>query len=270
MKRVLLTIAYDGTGLSGFQEQKGTPETVEGYVNRALASLTGEDIHIVGGSRTDAGVHALCNVAVFDTESRIPAEKFPYALNVRLPEQIRIVGAREVPEGFHPRHTRCSKTYEYVILRAPFPIPVKRLYSTYTYTLLDPVRMDEAAQHLVGEHDFKSFCSVYSQALSTVRTITEIRVSCRDPLTGEGIPGGDPRVMDRSEAAEIVIRVTGSGFLYNMVRIIAGTLMEAGRGAIAPEDVRRILEARDRRAAGPTAPAEGLTLTEYRFMEEER
>lgn len=245
-KRVCLRVAYDGTAYCGWQVQKNG-RTIEGELNRALFELTGEKIQVIGASRTDAGVHGLCNVAVFDTLSRIPGEKFSYALNQRLPEDIRVRESKEVSPDFHPRHCKSRKTYEYHILNADFPNPVKRLYAHFTYVPLDTERMRRAAEYFIGEHDFASFCSVGSQAETTVRTIYGLTVERK----GE----------------EIVIRVTGGGFLYNMVRIIAGTLMEVGCGRMEPEEVEEILAAKDRAAAGPTAPACGLMLTELCYEE---
>ena len=160
MKRILLTVAYDGTGYSGFQAQKSGVPTIERELNRALTELTGVETEVSGASRTDAGVHALCNLAVFDTESRIPPEKFANALNVRLPEQICVQDSREVPANFHPRFCDTVKTYDYVIYNARFPSPRRRRYSYYSYTPFDVERMRDAAQYLVGEHDFKRFCSI--------------------------------------------------------------------------------------------------------------
>jgi tRNA pseudouridine38-40 synthase len=282
MKRILLTVAYDGTGYSGFQAQKSGVPTIERELNRALTELTGVDTEVSGASRTDAGVHALCNLAVFDTESRIPPEKFANALNVRLPEQICVQNSREVPADFHPRFCDTVKTYDYVIYNAPFPSPRKKRYTHYSYTPFDVEKMREAAQYLVGEHDFKSFCSIHTQAQTTTRTITEIEVierPCEAEQTAERVAamippfdmdndsGTDPGPARRTVSPrEIVIRVSGTGFLYNMVRIIAGTLMEAGRGALAPEQIKVILNACDRSKAGPTAPPEGLTLVRYRIL----
>lgn len=267
MKRVMLTVAYDGTAYSGWQLQPGR-ETIEGVLNHCIGELTGEKTEVIGASRTDSGVHALGNVAVFDTESLIPVEKFSYALNQRLPEDIRIQGSVEVAEDFHPRHCESRKTYEYRIYNAPFAMPVKRLYSYFTYVPLNVERMRQGAAYLVGEHDFKSFCSVDTQALSTVRRVDDICV-CEGPLTD--IAFADHRVRGRAageeqNGREIVIRVAGGGFLYNMVRIIAGTLIEIGRGKIPPERMKEILAACDRQAAGPTAPACGLTLVGYEFL----
>ena len=283
MKRILLTVAYDGTGYSGFQAQKSGVPTIERELNRAVTELTGEETEVSGASRTDAGVHALCNLAVFDTESRIPPEKFANALNVRLPDQICVQDSREVPADFHPRCCDTVKTYEYVIYNARFPSPRRKRYSLYSYTPFDVERMREGARYLVGEHDFKSFCSIHTQAMTTTRTITEIEVlerTCAEERiaalaaeTGFEENAGHDRADGSAEGArrgvsprEIVIRVSGTGFLYNMVRIIAGTLMEVGRGAMEPIQVKAILEARDRRAAGPTAPPEGLTLVRYRIV----
>lgn len=241
----MLIVAYDGTAYCGWQLQPGK-ETIEGVLNRCLGELTGEPIEVIGASRTDAGVHALGNIAVFDTDSPIPADKFSYALNQRLPEDIRIQGSRAVAADFHPRHCTSRKTYEYRIYNAPFSLPTKRLYAYFTYAPLEIDLMREGASYLLGEHDFRSFCSVNTQARTTVRRIDAIEV-CR-------------------QGGEIIIRIAGGGFLYNMVRIIAGTLMEVGRGQIPPEQVQDILEACDRQAAGPTAPACGLTLVGYEFL----
>ena len=254
-KRILLSVAYDGTGYAGFQAQKSGVPTIEGELNRVLTELTGVPVEVTGASRTDAGVHARCNLAVFDTESRIPPEKFAYAVNVRLPEQICVHRSMEVPEDFHPRHCSTIKTYEYRIYNAPMPDPLRRLYTYFSRYTFDVEAMREAAQYLVGEHDFKSFCSMYTSAKTTVREILSVEVE-EIPC---GAAGGLPR--------EIVIRVSGRGFLYNMVRIIAGTLMEIGRGAKKPADMPAILESLDRRAAGPTAPACGLTLVRYEIAE---
>ncbi len=245
MKRVRLVVAYDGTNYHGWQVQKNGI-TIESELNRCLSELLQEPIEVIGASRTDAGVHALGNVAVFDTESRMPAEKISYALNQRLPEDIRIQKSEEVAPDWHPRYCDSRKTYEYRIYRGEFPMPVKRLYALFTYRSLDVTKMQEAAQYFVGEHDFKSFCQVHAQVDSTVRTVYEMKVY--------------------EEGTDVVIRVTGGGFLYNMVRIMAGTLMEVGQGKRVPEEIAEIIEAKDREAAGPTAPAHGLTLIKYEFL----
>lgn len=246
MKRVKLTVAYDGTNYHGWQVQDNGI-TIESELNRCLSELLGERIRVIGASRTDAGVHALCNVAVFDTESRMPAEKVSYALNQRLPEDIRVRKSEEVEADWHPRRCESRKTYEYRIYRGEFPMPVKRLYSYFTYHDLDVESMRQGAAFLEGEHDFRSFCQTGSQAESTVRTVYSVEVE--------------------EQGDELVIRVCGNGFLYNMVRIIAGTLLEVGRGRRRPEELAAVLQAADRSAAGPTAPAHGLTLVKYEFAE---
>ena len=245
MKRIRLVVAYDGTQYHGWQIQPGAV-TIESVLNEALTQLMREPIQVIGASRTDSGVHARGNVAVFDTESQMPPDKICMALNQRLPEDIRVQVSEEVPSDWHPRKCTCIKTYEYRILNRRINMPMERLYSHFCYYKLDVDRMQAAANMLEGEHDFKSFCSVRTQVTDTVRTIYSIEVK-------------------RDEEDMIRIRVTGSGFLYNMVRIIAGTLMAVGMGQMAPEDMEGILEARDRRAAGPTAPARGLTLIRMEY-----
>ena len=243
MRRIKLIVAYDGTNYCGWQVQPGQ-RTIEGELNKALSELLKEEIHVIGASRTDAGVHGLGNIAVFDTDSRIPGEKFSYALNQRLPEDIVVNHSEEVDPDYHPRKCSSVKTYEYQIWNHPFPNPMNRRYSAFVYVPLDEKRMQQAADYLVGEHDFTSFCSVATQVESKVRTIYSLKVSREGEL--------------------ITIRVQGNGFLYNMVRIIAGTLIKVGQGAIEPEQLPKILAAMDRQAAGPTAPPEGLTLVEIR------
>lgn len=246
MKRVLLCVSYDGTNYSGWQVQNNA-KTIEGELNSALSDLLKEDIAVIGASRTDAGVHGLCNMAVFDTDARMPAEKFSYALNVRLPEDIKVKWSKEVPKDFHPRHMKTEKTYEYHIYNDEFLPPLKRLYVFHEKRPLNIEAMQEGANFLIGEHDFKSFCSVASTAETTVRNICDIKVL--------------------KENEEVIIRVTGNGFLYNMVRIIAGTLMWVGLGVREPIAVKEMLEACDRTQAGPTAPANGLVLADFKFME---
>lgn len=245
MKRIRLRVAYDGTAYSGWQIQP-VALTVEKVLDDAIHRLTGEDIHVIGASRTDAGVHAMGNVAVFDTESGIPADRFSYALNRYLPDDVIVQESDEVAIDFHPRHCDTRKTYCYRILNTEFGIPQKRNYTWNVSGSIDISRMKKAAEYLVGEHDFKSFCCVRTQAESTVRTIYSIDVDRRDD--------------------EIHIIVTGNGFLYNMVRIIAGTLIQVGKGRFEPEYVKQMLEACDRTQAGQTAPPQGLTLVKIEYM----
>lgn len=245
MKRVKLVVAYDGTEYHGWQYQPNAM-TIEGELNKALTNLLGEEIQVIGASRTDAGVHARCNVAVFDTQVRMPAEKMSYALNQRLPNDIVIQESSEVAVDFHPRKCESRKTYEYAIYCSEFPMPLKSRYSYFTYHKLDVKKMEAASQYFLGEHDFKAFCSAGTVVESTVRTIELLEVVEEDGL--------------------IKIRVRGNGFLYNMVRIIAGTLVEVGKGRIQPEEIPSIIAACDRQKAGPTLPACGLTLIKYSFL----
>ena len=248
MRRIMLRVAYDGTGYSGWQEQENAV-TIESELNKALGLITGEEISVIGASRTDAGVHAEGAVCVFDTDSRIPAEKFSYAANTRLPEAVRVVESSEVDPEFHPRHCNSEKTYEYRIWNDKFDNPLMTRYTHFIYRDMDVNAMNEAAQCLVGEHDFKSFCSTKAEVLTTVREVVSVRVE-----------------RDSQESRLIKITVTGKGFLYNMVRIIAGTLIEVGTGLRTVESVREALEAVDREAAGPTAPAKGLVLKRMVFL----
>lgn len=255
-RRILLRVAYDGTNYHGWQLQPNAA-TIEGELNRALCVLTGEKIVVTGASRTDAGVHALGNVAVFDTTSRIPAEKFSYALNQRLPEDIVIQSSKQVADDFHPRHCDCRKTYEYDILNRTFPLPAYRNTAYFLYGTLNIEAMRRACQAFLGEHDFASFCAAGAQVQTTVRKIYSLEVECR-PLTEANVGSADQL---------LTIRVKGNGFLYNMVRIIAGTLVEVGRGHIKPEEVADIIAAKDRAKAGPTAPARGLRLVEIEYLQ---
>lgn len=244
MKRIKLTIAYDGTNYCGWQIQPNGI-TVEEVINKNLSKLTGETIVVIGASRTDSGVHAMGNVAVFDSDTTIPPQKMSYALNQRLPKDICVVKSEEVPLDFHPRYCDCSKTYEYHIVNSKIPLPTKRLTNYFVSYNLDVNAMRKGAGYLVGEHDFVSFCNIRTSVENTVRTVTELGIHTHED--------------------EISIRITGNGFLYNMVRIIVGTLIRVGRGFYEPEKVKEILAAKDRKAAGVTAPAHGLMLVQIKY-----
>ena len=249
VKRVKLVVAYDGTNYCGWQVQPNGI-TIEGVLNRELSKLLKEDIVVIGASRTDSGVHSYGNVAVFDTNARMPAEKISYALNQRLPEDIVVQNSCEVPPDWHPRHCNSRKTYEYRILNREFPMPQRRLDTWFVYRKLNIPAMCEAARRFEGTHDFKSFCSVNTAVEDTTRTI----YSCELKQDGE----------------VLTIRITGSGFLYNMVRIIAGTLLMWESVKLHRRIFQAILEKKDRKAAGPTAPAHGLTMIglEYEILPE--
>ena len=243
--RVKLVVAYEGTNYCGWQIQPNGI-TIEQVLNETLSSLLGEEITVTGASRTDAGVHSLGNVAVFETHTKMPAEKISFALNQRLPEDIVVQESCQVPEDFHPRFSKSRKTYEYRILNCRFRQPLERRTSYFYHYPLDVSAMQKAAAYLVGEHDFTSFASVHAQTNTYVRMIYALDV----------VREGDM----------IRIRVQGNGFLYNMVRIIAGTLIQEGAGIKKPEDMESILAGKDRELAGPTAPAHGLTMIGLEYL----
>lgn len=284
MRRIKLTVAYDGTDYCGWQIQPNGI-TIEEVLNRKLTALTGEEIRVIGASRTDSGVHALGNVAVFDTEAGMPAEKFAYALNQRLPLDIRIMKSEECPLSWHPRKADCSKTYEYRIYNERIANPMTRLYSHHCYYPLSLGDMRAAAEYLIGEHDFTSFANPDSQVLreggSAVREIYDITIlvehSRRYYRAGEsyGTPATPEGSLEEGMQADenahrgyygmMTLKISGSGFLYNMVRIIAGTLLRVGTGLYEPSHVREILLGKDRQLAGPTAEAKGLTLVKLDY-----
>ena len=248
MKRFKLTVAYDGTDYCGWQIQPNGI-TVEEVLNRKLSELTGEKITVIGASRTDSGVHAMGNVAVFNSDTSIPAERIAYALNRNLPEDIVVVKSEEVPLDWHPRYQDTVKTYEYRILNREMPDPIRRRDTFFVSYPLDIGKMQEAAEYLRGRHDFKSFCNIKTDVEDTVRTIYDLDV-LRD---------GDL----------ITIRISGNGFLYNMVRIIVGTLIRVGRGFYPPTRVKEILDAENRETAGATAPPQGLVLVKIVYKKGE-
>lgn len=263
LRRIKLTVAYDGTNYCGWQIQPNGI-TVEEVLNKKLSALTKEEIRVIGASRTDSGVHALGNVAVFDTRSSIPPERMALALNQKLPEDIVAVRSEEVPLTWHPRYqSHISKTYEYHIYNARVANPLKQRTSTFVYVPLDVERMKKGAAYLKGEHDFASFCCIRTNTEDTVRCVEELEIFSRPcEETAYAYKG--------TEGKEIVIRITGNGFLYNMVRIIAGTLIRVGRGFYEPSKVKEILEAKIRTEAGVTAPPQGLVLMEIRYGKEEK
>ena len=239
MNRVLLRVAYDGTNYCGWQAQDNGL-AVEAVLNQTLTKVLKKDTAVIGASRTDSGVHARGNVAVFDNPSTIPPERFVPVLNMHLPDDIRIMEAREVPGDFHPRYTEVMKTYIYRIDNEKIFHPVMRLWSAPVTFPLDIEKMREGASFLVGTHDFKSYCSAKTTVQDTVRTIEEITITKNGVL--------------------VEIRIRGNGFLYNMVRIIAGTLIRVGRGFYPPAYVKTMLERKKRNEDAITAPACGLTL----------
>ena len=247
MRRIKIIVSYDGTNYCGWQIQPNGI-TIEGVLNKALKKLTTQDTFVIGASRTDSGVHAYGNVAVFDTASTIPGKNFAAALNQRLPEDIVVVESEEVPLDWHPRYQNSHKTYQYNIVNERTIIPTKRLTNYFVSFPLEIKKMNEGAKYLVGEHDFVSFCSIKAEVESTVRTITDLDIE--------------------QDGSKITIRIRGNGFLYNMVRIIAGTLIRVGRGFYGPEEVKKMLDAKERTNAAVTAPANGLVLVGIEYENE--
>ncbi|MGZ0051185.1 tRNA pseudouridine(38-40) synthase TruA [Brevibacillus gelatini] len=241
MKRLRCVLGYDGTDFSGFQVQPDQV-TVQGEIEAALKRITGEEIQIHGSGRTDAGVHARGQVIHFDTNSHIPLDKWRFVLNNQLPDSIVIRSVEEVPETFHARFDVRVKEYRYCIDNNPVADVFRHRYADHIRFPLDVEAMQQAARHLVGEHDFTSFCSAKTFVEDKVRTVYS--------LTVERFGG------------EVWVTCRGNGFLYNMVRIIVGTLVEVGQGKRHPDELKKILAARDREMAGKTAPAKGLTMWE--------
>lgn len=245
MKHLLLTIAYDGTDFHGWQRQPGQ-RTVQGELERVLSILCKEEITIAGASRTDAGVHAYGQRAGFSGEFGIPVEKIALTANRLMDKDVRILEVSEVSEEFHPRFDAKGKTYIYKIRNSREPDVMMRNFHYHVDKPLALEAMQEAAKHLVGEQDFRSFLAAGGkEPETTIRKITNAVCYLED--------------------GDIVFEVTGSGFLYNMVRIITGTLVEIGLGKLAPAEMKTIIERRDRRRAGHTAPPQGLYLKEVYY-----
>ena len=250
MRNLKLTLAYDGSDFAGWQVQPDLP-TIQGTLASAIGRLTGENILPQGSGRTDAGVHALAQVATFQTASPMPAENFIPALNDLLPPAIRILGTTEAPADFHARKSAKAKTYRYRILRTPIGSPFLAKYVWHYPYPLDETAMEAGAALVEGEHDFTSFAAVDPERdreegwSSNVRTL----------FSSAWERNGD----------ELIYSVRGSGFLHHMVRNLVGTFVLAGKGRVRPEEVRDILEARQRSVAGPTAPARGLCLARVEY-----
>ncbi len=241
MKNIAMRLMYDGRNYHGWQYQKNGI-TVQQTIEEALSKITGEDIKVTGCSRTDAGVHALDYVLNFRSETSIPTEKLPYALNYHLNGDITAVAAWEADGDFNARFSSKGKRYIYRIWNGKMRNPFHRGYSWYLPYNIDTERMKEAASHFIGEHDFSAFMAAGGSQKTTVRTIKECSVEVDGSL--------------------VTVTVAADAFLYNMVRIITGTLAEVGMGKIAPDDVPQIIESGDRRESGLTAPPEGLFLQE--------
>ena len=243
-RRIKLVLHYDGTAYHGWQKQPRTP-TIQGTLEAAIEKLCGSAVGVVGSSRTDAGVHALGQAAHFDVDTPVPTENIACALNNLLPEDIVVAEAVEVPGDFDAIGSTLNKWYRYTICTAPIRPVTQIRYCWHRPAPLDAEAMNRAAARLVGTHDFKSFASAADSRQSSVRTVLRCCV-CQN-------------------TDEIFVDVSATGFLYNMVRNIVGTLVEVGRGRWEPEQIDRILAAKDRAAAGPIAPAAGLCLMEIQY-----
>ena len=248
MNRVKATVAYDGTNFAGYQLQPGL-RTVQSEIDKALIKIhKDKKAHTVASGRTDAGVHANGQVLHFDTPLSLPPDRWQMALNVLLPTDIRIVGVMYVDEDFHARYSATGKTYVYKWSYAEVHSPFERNYSVHLgRSKPDAEKMKEAATHLVGTHDFTSYCSSKTATSNRVRTVRLLTLERH----------GD----------ELIMTIEGDGFLYNMVRTIAGMLFAVGIGRYTPTDIKKILELKDRQAAGKTAPAHGLYLENVTYKD---
>jgi len=249
-RNLKLTLSYDGTDFSGWQVQPDAP-TIQGTLATAIGRLTGENVLPQGSGRTDAGVHALAQVATFSTSSSVPAQNFAKALNDILPASIRILDVTEMPDGFHARKSARAKTYRYRIYRDPICPPFLARYVWHFPYPLDEAEMSKSAALVEGEHDFTSFAAVDPERGGENAEISNVRTIFSSAFERQG--------------EELIYTVRGTGFLHHMVRNLVGTFIRVGKGTLQPSDVARIIEARDRSAAGATAPASGLFLVNVEY-----
>ena len=245
MRNIKLTIEYDGKDFNGWQKQPNKPN-IQGSIEFAIKQITGEEVELNASGRTDAGVHSLGQVANFKTNSLIPIEKIPIAINTKLKRSIRIINAEEVDERFHSRLSCKRKTYRYVINNSEFESAIYRYLETYILQKLNIEKMKQAVKYFEGEHDFKAFKASGTSSKSSVRTIYNAEV--------KEMPNN-----------RIYIELTGNGFLYNMVRIIAGTLVDVGLGKIQPEEIESIILQGKRELAGKTLQPNGLYLLKVEY-----
>jgi tRNA pseudouridine38-40 synthase len=246
MRNIGVKVSYDGSDFNGFQSQP-YGRTVQGEIEKAIHHLTGEQIVIIGSGRTDAGVHAMGQVFNFHTASTIPTERWAVALNTRLPKDIIILDAWDVANEFHSRRSAKRKTYRYSIDTNKFPDVFARSYQFHHPSKLNVSAMEEGLAYLIGTHDFTSFTSIHSTKPHHIRTIYEAYLL--------------------QEGGALHMYITGNGFLYNMVRVIMGTLLWVGQGKLKPVDMRRILEGKSRKLAGPTAMSHGLMLVDVEYSD---
>lgn len=245
MRNIRLVLQYEGTRYQGWQRQTSTENTIQGKLENLLTRMCGEPIEIHGSGRTDAGVHALGQVANFHTNCEMATEEMQEYINRYLPEDIAVVALSEAAPRFHSRLNACGKHYEYCVINSSVPHVFHRRYALEVPEKLDVLAMEQAAGYLCGEHDFKSFTSAKKGKKSTVRRIDEITIT--------------------REGDIFTFSFKGSGFLHHMIRILMGTLLQVGKGEVAPENIQAIIDAQNREVAGPLVPAKGLTLVEVFF-----
>ena len=244
MRNIKLTIEYDGKDFNGWQKQPNKLN-IQGEIERAIECITGEKVDLIASGRTDAGVHSLGQIANFKTESKLPIEKFAVAINSQVKKSIRIIKAEEVEENFHSRYNCKQKTYRYIINNSSYGSAVYRNLEYHMPIKLNIEKMKKAIKYFEGEHDFKAFKSSGTSSKSSVRIIYKAKLK---QLEGR-----------------IIIELTGNGFLYNMVRIIAGTLVDVGLDKIDPDSIPTIIENGDRTKAGKTLPPQGLYLVKVEY-----
>ncbi|WP_027415387.1 tRNA pseudouridine(38-40) synthase TruA [Aneurinibacillus terranovensis] len=254
-RKIKLTFSYQGTAYFGLQRQKNGP-SIQEEIEKALRKILEHEAALVSSGRTDSGVHARMQVAHFRTNHPIPANRLPYAMNTILPDDIVILEACDVPQNFHARYHVTEKTYRYRLLNQLFPDPFLRDWAYHVRAPLDLDKMRRAAAYLIGTHDFTSFCSVRTKVVDKVRTLHEIRIE--ETQRDTGIPG---------QGKDIWLTFRGNGFLYNMVRMMTGTLLEVGRGKVPAEHVKWLLEIKNGDIAKINAPPHGLYLWEVRYDE---
>lgn len=260
-RNLCLVLGYDGTRYNGFQSQP-SGNTIQDQLEAAIRMLTDEEIHVTGAGRTDAGVHARRMFVNFHTESKIPIERWAIALNTRLPNDIVVHTAQEVSESFHARRHASNKTYRYTINCRKFPDLFRRNYEFHHPTPLNIEAMQAGLQYLLGEHDFTSFTSPLSDKPHHVRTIYDARIETEPPADemASMLESVDLARYPGKTRGVFHLYIKGNGFLYQMVRIIVGTLLQVGQGKRTPREIAAILDAKDRSRAGPTAVPHGLTL----------
>lgn len=245
MKNIKIEIEYDGTRYNGWQTQKNAMGIQE-MITNAIRQATGETVKLNGSGRTDAGVHALGQTATFETNTTIPVNKIPEAVNKFLPKDIVIKNAEAMKNDFHARYSAKGKKYMYIVNNSKYPSAIHGNFEYHVRDELDYKKMKKASEYFEGTYDFRGFMASGSSVKDTIRTITKVQLKKRDD-------------------GRIIFNFSGDGFLYNMVRIMVGTLIEVGKGKINPEEIPDIIKSKDRNRAGKTAPAQGLYLVEVYY-----